>query len=204
MFTGTLPTNAAAVAKNAMHAHDAIEQRVRLACSSARLRVRGSAEAIAAETRGPAQQTFPMVRTAHGPSSNLRNNAIYDRKSDWMLEFPHGTVISPRSYGEAVTFEVALAADAEIVFRPLYYQRHKNLPYFTPWSYSIRKDSITGWSSWWAYTLTFHVPAGYALVRAEIGDAPAACATHGAIVRVSCTPTHTRSVAWQVEFTKKT
>lgn len=155
LFAGTLPTNADAVANNAMQTHDAIEQRIRLTCSSARLEVRGSAEAIAAETRGPAQQTFPMVRTAHGPSSNLRNNAIYDRKCDWMLEFPHGTVISPRSDGDAVTFEVALAADAEIVFRPLYYQRHKNLPYFTPWNYSIRKDSITGWSSWWAYMRNF-------------------------------------------------
>jgi len=156
LVDGTVGTNATVTTTNALGAHDAVEQRVTLAAEHARLVVHGSAEAIAAETRGPAQRKFPMVRTAHGPSRNRRNNAVYDRQGDWMLEFPHGTTIVPKTNRDGgSSFEVALGGVAEMVFRPLFYQKHKNLPYFTPWTYSVRKDSITGWCSWWAYMRNF-------------------------------------------------
>jgi hypothetical protein len=115
--------------------------------------VYGSSEAFAAETRGTAQERFPLVRTSHGLSNNLRNNAVYDRRLDWMLEMPEGTVIhSFRNPDGTTRFELTITAQkAALVFRPRYYQKHKNLPYFQPWSYTVYKESVTGWSSWWAY-----------------------------------------------------
>lgn len=119
--------------------------------------VNGSEEAIAAETRGAYQQKFPLIRTSHGLSNNLRNNAIYDRKLDWMLEAPEGTRIrSHRTIKGTTIFTLSFAPGVtRLVFRPLYYQKHKNLPYFEPWNYQVYKDPITGWSSWWAYFRQF-------------------------------------------------
>ena len=118
------------------------------------LTVFASPEALAAETRGTAQKRFPLVRTSHGLSNNLRNNAIYDRRFDWMLQAPEGTRITSQRTAKGDTqFRLTLPAAREhtLTFRPRYYQKHKNISYFEPWTYKIRKDSITGWSSWWAY-----------------------------------------------------
>jgi len=117
----------------------------------------GSPEALAAETRGSAQEKLALVRTSHGLSNNLRNNAIYDRNLDWMLEAPEGTTIkSSRNPDGTTRFEITFSAkNAELVFRPRYYQKHKNLPYFQPWTYQVYKGSVTGWSSWWAYFRKF-------------------------------------------------
>ncbi len=113
----------------------------------------GSDEALAAETRGTAQQRFPLVRTTHGLSDNRRNNAVYDRRLDWMLEAPEGSRIHPRRNDDGTTRFTLTSHGKQItlVFRPRYYQKHKNLPYFQPWNYRVRKASVTGWSSWWAY-----------------------------------------------------
>ena len=139
---------------------EAIEQRVILDFSKETeisAVVNGSSEALAAETRGSAQEKFPLVRTTHGLSNNLRNNAVYDRNLDWMLEMPEGTLIrSFRNPDGTTRFELTLKAKhAELIFRPRYYQKHKNLPYFQPWTYQIYKESVTGWSSWWAYFREF-------------------------------------------------
>jgi hypothetical protein len=111
-------------------------------------------ETIAAETRGPAQQRFPLIRTTiGGPSSSLRNNAIYDRGRDWLLEAPAATRIVPTAAtADTRTFTIVASGDEiRLAFRPRYYQRHKNIVHFRPWTYKIRQDSITGWSSWWAF-----------------------------------------------------
>ncbi len=134
----------------------ALEQRIKLKFAQAaefKAVVHASSEALAAETRGSAQKKFAVVRTSHGLSNNLRNNAIYDRNLDWMLEAPEGSVIKSFRNADGTTrFELTFTAkEAELVFRPRYYQKHKNIPYFQPWTYKIRKDSISGWCSWWAY-----------------------------------------------------
>lgn len=107
-------------------------------------------EAIAAETRGEAQKKFPLVRTSIGdPSSNLRNNAVYERSGDWLLAAPDGSVLAPKSARE---FTLAASGDTiELTFKPRFYQRHKGIEFFRPRTYQVRKDSITGWSSWWAF-----------------------------------------------------
>lgn len=117
----------------------------------------GGIECLAAETRGEAQKKFPLIRTTiGGTSSSLRNNALYDRTRDWLLEAPStaATRIVPIENDTASTraFTVATSGDEiHLTFRPRYYQWHKNITHFRPWNYQVRKDSITGWSSWWAY-----------------------------------------------------
>ena len=110
--------------------------------------VSAGSEAIAAETRGAAQERFPLVRTTSGgPSRNLRNNAVYDRGRDWM--FSGAARVEPKS---ATQFHFTSAGDAiTLTFKPRFYQRHKNITHFRPWTYKVRQDSITGWSSWWAF-----------------------------------------------------
>ena len=48
----------------------------------------GSDEAFPAETLSEAQKRFPFVRNSVGLSRNLRNNAVYDRRWDWVLTGP--------------------------------------------------------------------------------------------------------------------
>jgi len=115
----------------------------------------GSSEAFPAETMGSAQTQFKLVRNSVGLSYNLRNNAIYDRQRDWMLESVgnQGVQISPLSSDRSgVKFSwTAHASEIKFVFRPRYYQKHKNLAYFRPWEYKVWQSSVTGWCSWWAY-----------------------------------------------------
>jgi hypothetical protein len=140
-----------------------VEQRIRVAgqgrgAVSLKASIAASSQAIAAETSGAAQKAFPMVRTAHGPSLNLRNNAVYDRFGDWMLEFPaQGTRIIPSATPDgSIHFEIGITGDSpEIIFRPRFYQKHRNIRHFEPWKYAVRQDSITGWCSWWAYQNDF-------------------------------------------------
>jgi hypothetical protein len=110
-------------------------------------------DAIAAETKGAAQRNFPLIRTTiGGPSRNLRNNAIYERERDWLLA--GATRIEPISSSQ---FRFMATGDViELTFQPRFYQRHKNIAYFRPWTYQVRQDSITGWSSWWAYMRDFN------------------------------------------------
>lgn len=114
--------------------------------------VRGSGEAFAAETLGPAQRAFPLIRTSSGPDWNRRNNAIYDRRDDWMLEFPFGVAITPEAGASGAAFTVSAAgASIRLVFRPRFYQKHRHLDFYQPWTYTVWPDPVAGWSSWWAY-----------------------------------------------------
>jgi len=148
-------------------AGDRIEQRLRLTLARPqrgaeivlRGKVEASDEAFPAETLSEAQARFPLVRASSGLSRNLRNNAVYDRRWDWMLAGPGdgGTKIEP---GEVPPDRTAFTwqsrgSELTLVFRPLFYQNYKNLEFYAPWTYRIRKDSISGWCSWWAYRAGF-------------------------------------------------
>jgi len=115
----------------------------------------GSDEAFPAETSGEGQKRFPLVRTSVGLSRNLRNNAVYDRRWDWVLVGPGdgATCIQPKAADEQrVTFAWESRGDAiELVFRPRFYQKHRGLAYFEPWTYQLWKGSVTGYCTWWAY-----------------------------------------------------
>ncbi|MCX6878111.1 MAG: hypothetical protein NTW21_30505 [Verrucomicrobia bacterium] len=142
---------------------DKVEQLVRLSLAQANagtglvLRgvVTGSDEAFAAETREESQKRFPLVRTSVGQSHNLRNNSIYDRHLDWVLSGPadgQTHIVPGKPAAGKTTFDIECCGnELALVFCPRYYQQHKGVKNFTPWTKKLRQDSITGWCSWWAY-----------------------------------------------------
>lgn len=121
-----------------------------------------SRQAIAAETQTAMQEKFPIVRTTIGnPSNNLRNNAVYDRYSDWVIEVH--TVNGRHQINSSVViketkqfFLDASGNEISFTFKPLYYQKHKGITYFKPRTYEVWKQPVTGWSSWWAYFRNFN------------------------------------------------
>ncbi|MHC4199284.1 MAG: alpha-galactosidase [Planctomycetota bacterium] len=121
--------------------------------------VTGSNEAFPAETPSEAQKRFPYVRNSVGLSRNLRNNAVYDRRWDWVLVGPAdgGTRIKPgRADERGITFSWESRGPAlELVFHPRYYQKHKGLKYYEPWTYRVWKGSPTGYCTWWSYRGNF-------------------------------------------------
>lgn len=128
--------------------------------------VSGSEQAFAAETVGPQQERFPEVRNSDGPSFNLRNNAVYDRKRDALLEGPTDgrTVITPLGKGR---FRLeARGPDLVLVFRPRFYQKHKNIAFFEPWKRDVKHQSMAGWCSWWAYRSDINEKAVFAVADA--------------------------------------
>jgi hypothetical protein len=133
-----------------------VEQRITLSAKGLKLAATssGSSELIAAETRGEAQKSFPLVRTSHGVSDNARNNALYERRSDWELEvLAPAARIHPKADGKNTrTYALEASGDTvTLVFRPHYYQKHKGITFFEPWTYKVREDSITGWCSWFIH-----------------------------------------------------
>lgn len=118
------------------------------------LAVAASPDAIAVEVDRGAD-TLPLVRASIGPSHNLRNRAIYDRSRDWVLSIDAGATLTveplaPSSWG---TSFLLTASGSEVVlrFRPRYYQKHRGLKYFQPWTFQPWKRSVTGWTSWYAF-----------------------------------------------------
>jgi len=140
-----------------------VEQRLRFALAKPqegmelvlRGTVTGSNEAFPAETLSETQKRFPYVRNSVGLSRNLRNNAVYDRRWDWVLTGPGdgGTQIQPVEQKEqtrAFSWD-SRGASLELTFRPRFYQKHKALEYFTPWTYRVWRGSVTGYCTWWSY-----------------------------------------------------
>ena len=164
---------------------DKIEQRLKFTLTEPRqgvelmLRgtVAGSAEAFPAETEAAAQKRLPLIRNSVGLSRSLRNNAVYDRRWDWLLAGPPdgatriGADASRRvgvpptssaneppgpTLGAPSRNAIPFAWDSrgtsiELTFRPLFYQKHKEIKYFTPWTYQPWQGSLTGYCTWWAY-----------------------------------------------------
>ena len=118
--------------------------------------VTGSEEAFPAEAApGETQKRFPYVRNSVGLSRNLRNNAVYDRRWDWVLigsADGHTRIQPKRADKKAVAFSwTSLGSSLELTFRPRFYQKHKGLKYFEPWTYTVWKGSVTGYCTWWSY-----------------------------------------------------
>ncbi len=121
--------------------------------------VSGSEEAFPAETPSEAQKRFPYVRNTVGLSCNLRNNAVYDRKWDWVLEGPgdSATRITPKANekGTRTFFLESRGSRILLLFRPRFYQKHKGFKYYEPWTYKVWKGSVTGYCTWWSYRENF-------------------------------------------------
>ena len=126
--------------------------------SESRLVLRG--HIIAGDESFPAEADRPkgdlvVVRHSVGLSHSRRNRAVYDRTRDWVLsaDFPSRTRVIPLDSGAAgITYE--FEEDGEEVslrFRPRFYQRHRGLAHFEPWTYRVRRDVPVGWTSWFAF-----------------------------------------------------
>ncbi|MGA2867468.1 MAG: alpha-galactosidase [Verrucomicrobiota bacterium] len=144
-----------------------VEQRLRLVLAKPQEGVKlvlrgvvtGSDEAFPAETASEAQQRFPLVRNSVGLSHNLRNNALYDRRWDWVLIGPAdgATHIKPKAVErQRITFAwESRGASLELLFRPHFYQKHRGIANFEPWTYPVWKSPVTGFCTWWAYKYDF-------------------------------------------------
>ena len=95
-----------------------------------------------------------IVRNSVGLSNSLLNRAIYDRRSDWVLSvglFPTVT-ITPHGGGSQNFFQLSASGNPiSFRFQPRYYQYHRGLTYYEPWTYTVWDGSIAGWCSWYAY-----------------------------------------------------
>jgi len=117
----------------------------------------GSEEAFCCEVdRRDRRGAGPLlVRHVSGLSRSLLNRAVYDRCGDWVLsvdENPKVTVLPSGSATQGAAF--ALSAEGnEIVlrFRPRFFQKHRGLAWFEPWTYKPWPGSVAGWISWFAF-----------------------------------------------------
>ena len=113
-----------------------------------------SGEAFAAEVE-PREDGLAVVRHSVGPSYSLLNRAVYDRRGDWVLsvDFPAQVVVTPQTAtADSTRFRVeATGGEIALRFRPRYYQQHRALPEFRPWTYGPWRESVAGWTSWFAF-----------------------------------------------------
>ncbi len=116
--------------------------------------VSASGEAFPCEVE-PREEAPRIVRNASGPSHSLLNRAVYDRHGDWVLsvDFPARVAVAPLGEAADSTSFRLEASGAEIAlrFRPRYYQRHRGLAAFQPWTYRVWDRSVAGWTSWFAF-----------------------------------------------------
>jgi len=118
--------------------------------------VSGSEESFPCES-DPNPRAPAIVRHSSGPSRSLLNQAVYDRKWDWVLSVDDQprtrTLVRPkRASADGRQFSLR-AEGSEIVlrFRPRFYQVHRGLDYFEPWTYKIWEKPVVGWCSWFAF-----------------------------------------------------
>jgi len=96
-----------------------------------------------------------LVRHVAGLSRSLLNRGVYDRRGDWILSVDANPRVVVRPLDDAPTSRsFGLEAEgAEIVlrFRPRFYQVHRGLRFFEPWTYEAWRGPIVGWISWFAF-----------------------------------------------------
>jgi len=96
-----------------------------------------------------------IVRHSVGLSHSLLNRAVYERKFDWVIsvDFPSQVEIIPeKSSSDSNIFKIIITGrDIIVRFRPFFYQKHRGLTHFQPWTYQVWKKPVVGWCSWFAY-----------------------------------------------------
>ena len=117
--------------------------------------ITGSGESFPCSADRPMVAEEDIIRSSIGLSHSLLNRAVYDRQQDWVLSVDYfsAVVIQPSVVTtHQNSFEITASGnEISIRFRPLYYQRHRGLSYYKPWTYKVWKPSIAGWCSWYAY-----------------------------------------------------
>ncbi len=125
--------------------------------ANGRLTLRGTIHATPdafAVDADPREDALPIVRHSVGPSYNRLNRAVYARSSDWLLSFdlPSTALVTPVVNGDSAAFGIeATGGEVTLRFRPRYYQKHRGLSHYQPWTYAPWSRSAAGWTSWFAY-----------------------------------------------------
>jgi len=146
---------------NVYRSGDRVEQVLLLTSSAQRQRMKlagtvaGSGQAFPCEIDRPNRGPL-IVRHASGLSRSLRNRAVYDRGADWALSVDFGprAVVRPAdpAKSDARTFTLECEGNEIVLrFRPRYYQKHRGLSFFEPWTYRVWPKSVAGWISWFAF-----------------------------------------------------
>lgn len=116
--------------------------------------ITGSAEAFPVEVDRPTD-VRPIVRYSIGLSHSLLNRGVFDRGRDWAVsvDAPAAVTITPAATSDqAIAFHLqASGTEIALRFRPHYYQRHRGLTHFQPWTYAVWQPSVAGWTSWFAF-----------------------------------------------------
>ncbi len=99
-----------------------------------------------------------VVRHTYGISHSLLNRAVYDRQSDWLLSADQSytsaslKIVPAEADTTGITYDLKMTGnEVTFRFRPRYYQKHRGLKYYEPWTYEIWKEQVAGWCSWFAY-----------------------------------------------------
>ena len=116
--------------------------------------ISGSSESFPVEADRGAKGPL-IVRHSSGISRSLLNRAVYDRRGDWVLSVdanPAVVVSTPEEKADGRTFSLT-AEGSEIIlrFRPRFYQQHRGLRFFEPWTYKAWPEPVAGWVSWFAF-----------------------------------------------------
>ena len=115
--------------------------------------IHGTSDAFAVDA-DPREDGVPIVRNSVGPSYNQLNRGVYARSGDWLLslDFPSTALVTPVEGGDSTAFGIeAVGGEVTLRFRPRFYQKHRGLAYYEPWTYAPWNRSAAGWTSWFAY-----------------------------------------------------
>ena len=117
-------------------------------------RIFGSEESFPCEA-DRRDQGLAVVRHSYGLSHSLLNRGVYDRNHDWVISLDHNpeVQITPeKDESGGRTYNIRVRGYEIIIrFRPRFYQKHRGLKYFEPWTYKVWKNPVVGWCSWFAY-----------------------------------------------------
>lgn len=159
LFDGTLSNPSAELRTLVDTAGDAVTQVLKWTVrDGSRLTLTGtvhtSAEAWPAEA-DPRPEAPPIVRNAVGPADDRLDRAVYDRHGDWALsvDVPAAARVTTTSAArDSASFRLeATGSEIALRFRPRFYQRHRGLRWYRPWTYRVWDRSVAGWTSWYAY-----------------------------------------------------
>ena len=118
------------------------------------LHITGGEEAFPVQA-DPQPRALPIVRHSDGLSTSQLNRAVYDRRRDWLLSVDYPARVhvesAERVGGEVRVALLASGGEVALRFRPRFYQRHRGLAHYEPWTYRLPRDVPAGWTSWYAY-----------------------------------------------------
>ncbi|MCX6141728.1 MAG: alpha-galactosidase [Ignavibacteriales bacterium] len=166
IFSGQIRSDSATVHQRAQVYREGnkIQQVILLTTMDWNRKIRINGTVLASEESFPCEADRPtdrasqgplIVRNASGLGRNLRNRAIYDRQSDWVLSVDANpkVLVTPAAVKEDENSFSLEIEGYEIVlrFRPHFFQYHRGLEFFEPWNHKVWPGSVAGWISWFAF-----------------------------------------------------